>query len=115
MSFRWWRRRSTADRIARLKPLDPPFVYYVSMTGVTGASFAAARVGPERVEQVRQATGAPVAVGFGIKTPEDAKRVGEYADGVVVGSAVVKRIAEAPAGGAADAVAELVSALRAAL
>ncbi len=106
---------STDDRIARLRPLDPPFVYYVSMTGVTGASFAAARVGPERVAEVRDATGAPVAVGFGIKSPDDARRVGAYADGVVVGSAIVKRIADAPAGRAADAVADLVSALHAAL
>lgn len=103
---------STDARIARVRELDPPFVYYISMTGVTGASFAAASVGPERVADVQRITGAPVAVGFGIKTSADARRVASYADGVVVGSAVVRAIAEAGPGEAAAAVARLVAELR---
>lgn len=106
---------STDDRVARVRGFDPPFVYYVSMTGVTGASFAGASVGAERVAAVRTATGSPVAVGFGIKTADDVRRVAAYADGVVVGSAVVRRIMEAPAGKAASIVAEYVATLRAAL
>jgi tryptophan synthase alpha chain len=104
------------ERMARVAALGPPFVYYISMTGITGAAFRRDAGGAERVAVVREATGAPVAVGFGIKTPDDARAVGEYADGVVVGSAVVQRIAQAGSGAAAvRAVAELVSELRQAL
>lgn len=103
------------ERIERLAAYDPGFVYYVSMTGVTGAAFKGAAGGAERVAKIKVATGAPVCVGFGIKTPDDARSVAEYADGVVVGSAVVRRIKEAGADGAAAAVAELVGALKAAV
>jgi tryptophan synthase alpha chain len=105
---------STDDRLARVRALAPPFVYYVSITGVTGASLGA---GPaaERIAQVKAAAGAPVAVGFGIKTAGDAAAVGAIADGVVVGSAVVSRIAAAPAGTAAAAVGAFVAELRAGL
>ncbi len=106
---------STAARIARVRAVDPPFVYYISLTGVTGAALDGARLAPERVREIRDATGAPVAVGFGIKTPADAAAVGALADGVVVGSAIVARVGQAPPGGAAAAVATLVSELRAAL
>jgi tryptophan synthase alpha chain len=106
---------SGADRLRAVREVDPPFVYYISMTGVTGSAFAKASVGAERVGEVRDATGAPVAVGFGIKTPDDVKRVAAYSDGVVVGSAVVKRIIDAAPGGAAKAVGEFVAELRAAL
>jgi tryptophan synthase alpha chain len=100
-------------RIERVRAFAPPFVYYISMTGITGAAFAQASVSAERVAEVRDAAGAPVAVGFGIKTPADAAAIAAYADGVVVGSAVVRRILDAPPGGAAAAVAELVAGLRA--
>ncbi|MDT8342988.1 MAG: tryptophan synthase subunit alpha [Thermohalobaculum sp.] len=69
------------------------FVYYVSITGITGAASAnAAMVAPE-VVRIRAATGLPVCVGFGIKTPEASAAIGRVADGVVVGSAIVDRIA----------------------
>jgi tryptophan synthase alpha chain len=107
---------STEDRLARLGSIGAPFVYYISMTGVTGSNMARATVGSERVDQVRAASGSPVAVGFGIKTPDDARRVAAYADGVVVGSAVVRRVEEAADGAAAaEAVADLVASLRGAL
>ena len=106
---------SGVERIARAAEFAPPFVYYISMTGITGAERKSdADLGP-RVAEVARATGAPVAVGFGIATPEDARRVGAIADGVVVGSAVVRRIVDAAPGKAAHAVAELVGQLRAAL
>jgi tryptophan synthase alpha chain len=92
---------STADRIARVRAHDPPFVYYVSLTGVTGAALATARVSAARVAEVRAATGAPVAVGFGIKTVTDVRAVAAIADGVVVGSAIVERIGAAGDGAAA--------------
>jgi tryptophan synthase alpha chain len=106
---------STDDRIARLRAVAPPFVYYVSLTGVTGAALAGAELDAGRLEAIREASGAPVAVGFGIKTPDDARAVGRLADGVVVGSALVARVAAGPAAGAPARVAELVRALRAAL
>jgi tryptophan synthase alpha chain len=84
---------STDDRVARVRALDPPFVYYISLTGVTGASIGRAQVGAERIEAVRRAVGAPVAVGFGIKTPADVRAMAKLADGVVVGSAIVSCIA----------------------
>lgn len=103
------------ERMTRVRALASPFVYYISITGITGAAFRGAAAGAERVAAVRAATGAPVAVGFGIKTADDARAVAGYADGVVVGSAVVQRIAGAEPGAAADAVAGLVRELRQAM
>ncbi|MEM6971520.1 MAG: tryptophan synthase subunit alpha [Pseudomonadota bacterium] len=68
------------------------FVYYVSITGITGAAEAnAARVAPD-VARIRAASSLPVCVGFGIKTPEGASQMAGVADGVVVGSAIVEKI-----------------------
>lgn len=91
---------STAPRIARLGALasPPPFVYYISLTGVTGAK-AQAAVDPARLDAIRTAAHAPVAVGFGIRTAADVARFAGVADGVVVGSALVDRIASAVADG----------------
>ena len=71
------------------------FVYYVSVAGVTGVKAAdAAEVAPH-VERVRKASGLPVAVGFGIRTPEQAAAIARVADAAVVGSALVDEVAEA--------------------
>lgn len=68
------------------------FVYYVSITGITGAAEAVAGdVGPE-VRRIRDAANLPVCVGFGVKTPERAAEIARVADGVVVGSAIVDQI-----------------------
>ncbi|MBT8473914.1 MAG: tryptophan synthase subunit alpha [Alphaproteobacteria bacterium] len=70
------------------------FVYYVSITGITGAANAqAGDVGPE-VARIKAATDLPVIVGFGIKTPDAAEAIASVADGAVVGSAIVERIAK---------------------
>ncbi|WP_394763192.1 tryptophan synthase subunit alpha [Phenylobacterium sp.] len=71
------------------------FVYYVSVAGVTGVKEANAAAVAPNVERVRKASGLPVAVGFGIKTPERAAEIARVADAVVVGSALVDEIAEA--------------------
>jgi tryptophan synthase alpha chain len=71
------------------------FVYYVSVTGVTGVKEADAQVVAPHVARVRAASGLPVAVGFGIKTPEIAAAIARVADGVVVGSALVDEVAAA--------------------
>lgn len=68
------------------------FVYYVSITGITGAANAeAGDVGPE-VARIKAATDLPIIVGFGIKTPEAAEAIASVADGAVVGSAIVEKI-----------------------
>ena len=68
------------------------FVYYVSITGITGAANAVATdVGPE-VARIKGSTDLPVIVGFGIKSREDAQNIARVADGAVVGSAIVDRI-----------------------
>ena len=98
---------STPDRIARVAAFAPPFVYYISLTGVTG-SRAAAPVDPARLAAIRSAASAPVAVGFGIRTPDDARRFSAVADGVVVGTALVDRVAAGDTAGAPERVAGLV-------
>ena len=70
------------------------------MTGITGASFAQAQSVKEQVQRIRAASNLPVVVGFGVKTPERAAEVAKDADGVVVGTAIVK---EMHAGGVAGA------------
>ena len=68
------------------------FVYYVSVTGITGATIAnRTRVG-EAVQRIKRHTDLPVAVGFGVKTAEDAEVIGRDADGVVVGSVLVEAV-----------------------
>jgi tryptophan synthase alpha chain len=71
------------------------FVYYVSVAGVTGVKEADAQAVAPNVERIRAASGLPVAVGFGIKTPERASAIAQVADAVVVGSALVDEVAEA--------------------
>ncbi len=65
------------------------FLYYVSITGITGAAEANAQLVAPEVARIKAATDLPVCVGFGIKTPEAARAMAQVADGVVVGSAIV--------------------------
>ncbi|HTK36023.1 MAG TPA: tryptophan synthase subunit alpha [Caulobacteraceae bacterium] len=96
------------------------FVYYVSVAGVTGAKEADAAVVAPAVARVRAASGLPVAVGFGIRTPERAAEVARVADAAVVGSALVDEVAAAleagtdPAAKVLAAAARLAQAVRAA-
>ncbi|MEM8589148.1 MAG: tryptophan synthase subunit alpha [Pseudomonadota bacterium] len=68
------------------------FVYYVSITGITGAGSAMTADVATAVERLRRHTDLPIAVGFGIKTPEQAAEIGRHANAVVVGSAIVERV-----------------------
>ena len=68
------------------------FVYYVSMTGITGAEIKSRAAVGDAVNRIKAVTDLPVAVGFGIKSAEDARLIGRDADGVVVGSALVSEI-----------------------
>lgn len=69
------------------------FVYYVSMTGVTGAALTNTKAVGDAVARIKSQTDLPVAVGFGIKTADDAAIIGRDADGVVVGTALVNALA----------------------
>lgn len=81
-----------AKRLPRVLQNTSGFVYYVSITGITGAAQAkAADVAPE-VARIKAATDLPIIVGFGINTPEAAQDIAAIADGCVVGSAIVKDI-----------------------
>lgn len=83
-----------AERIARLTADASGFLYYVSREGVTGARAELAASLPERVAAIRATSPLPIAVGFGISTAEQVRAVAQLAEGVVVGSAIVQRVAE---------------------
>ena len=99
-------------RIGKIVARADGFVYYVAVAGITGTKSAAIESVEGAVARIRRATRLPVAVGFGIKTPEQAADIARVADAAVVGSAIVERIA---AGGSADAALELVRSLSAAV
>ena len=83
-----------ASRLPRIGAAATGFIYYVSREGVTGVRDQVAANIPEAVARIRQHTTLPVAVGFGLSTPEQIKQVARVADGVVVGSALVNVIKE---------------------
>ncbi len=118
-------RRQSLDRIFLLAPTSDEsriravaavasgFVYTVAVTGVTGARSSAPAAGIEGlVGRVREGTGLPVGVGFGISNPSQAGQVAAYADLVIVGSALVRHMAAAGKQHAAKASGEFVSSLR---
>ena len=82
-----------AKRLPRVLQNTSGFVYYVSINGITGSAEAeATNVGPE-VARIKASTDLPVIVGFGINTPEKAENIASVADGAVVGSAIVSKLA----------------------
>lgn len=81
-----------AKRLPKVLENTSGFVYYVSITGITGAAAAqAADVAPE-VSRIKASTDLPVIVGFGVRTPDTAREIAGVADGTVVGSAIVEKI-----------------------
>jgi tryptophan synthase alpha chain len=103
---------SPDDRLKRIAEMSSGFVYAVSRTGVTGTRNDISEDARELVGRIRRYTKLPVAVGFGVSTAEQFATVGEFADGVVVGSAIVKTIESAGKERAANAVANFVRGLR---
>lgn len=97
------------ERVVEISADAGGFLYYVSRTGVTGARSELTSTLEKEVASVRAATSLPVAVGFGISTPEQARAVAQIADGVIVGSAVVERLGR----DGVEATAGFVAALRA--
>jgi tryptophan synthase alpha chain len=99
-------------RLMKLLPAAHGFIYCVSLTGVTGARERLGGDVSALVSRVRAHTALPIAVGFGISTPEHVRALRGVADGVVVGSAVLGAIANAPAATRADALRSFVRSLR---
>ena len=88
---------STTDaRLGQVTSRCGGFVYAASLMGVTGTRTTVSSGAPDLVARIRKTTSTPVAVGLGVSTREQAKGVAGYADGVIVGSAFINRILEAP-------------------
>ncbi len=104
------------ERLERIAATAVGFTYVVALTGVTGERSALPAELTELVEAVRAASPAPAAVGFGIGTPQHVAEVGRVADGVIVGTRLVREVAEAPSREAAvDGVAAFLADARVAL
>jgi tryptophan synthase alpha chain len=103
---------TTAQRIAQIGAEGRGFVYTVSLTGTTGERAELPPGLPDTVAAVRASSAVPVAVGFGISTAEQARAVAEVADGVIVGSRIVRAAGQGGARAVGSLVAELAEALR---
>ncbi|MHB9028898.1 MAG: tryptophan synthase subunit alpha [Candidatus Latescibacterota bacterium] len=82
------------DRLRLIAKHASGFVYYVSQMGVTGERAEISESIPAMVSRIRALTGTPIAVGFGVSTPEHVRKIAGLADGVIVGSSIVRRIGE---------------------
>ena len=102
---------SPDQRLKRIAQACNGFVYAVSRTGVTGARAELAVDARDLVRRIRKYTKLPIAVGFGVSTPEHFSEIGQFADAAVVGSAIVQTIEQNP-GRAAQAVAELIRSIK---
>ncbi|MCX5678531.1 MAG: tryptophan synthase subunit alpha [Candidatus Omnitrophica bacterium] len=85
---------STPERIRDIAKNSKGFIYYVSLTGVTGARRELPKDISSKIRAIRSFTDKPVAVGFGVSSPNQAARIARVADGVIVGSAIVKIMGE---------------------
>ena len=103
---------STDQRLKQIAQVSKGFIYAISRTGVTGARQQMPEDASGLVKRIRRFTKLPVAVGFGISTPEQFKSVGKFAEGAVIGSAIVQLIEQNP-GREAAAVAEFIRQLSA--
>ena len=83
---------TTNDRLAKICAVANGFLYYVSLKGVTGSHRLDVATVADAVKRIRNYSELPIGVGFGIDNPQDAAKVAEFSDAVVIGSAVVKRM-----------------------
>ncbi|HZB48423.1 MAG TPA: tryptophan synthase subunit alpha [Mycobacteriales bacterium] len=104
---------STDERVARIAGLCRGFVYATSVMGVTGARQQTSAAAPVLVRRVRAVTDLPVGVGLGVSSGDQAAEVAGYADAVIVGSAFVRAVLDAPDGGAPAAAGRLAAELAA--
>lgn len=88
---------STRERMKKVVKASSGFIYYVSLTGITGSRISLDGSIEESIHLIRSLTEKPVAVGFGVSTPQEAHTVAQIADGVIIGSAIVKKMRESPA------------------
>lgn len=87
---------STEDRIRKVARASTGFIYYVSITGITGARLEINESLADSIKNIRAITDKPLCIGFGVSNPEEASRMSDIADGVIVGSAIVKILHESP-------------------
>jgi len=87
---------STEDRIVKVTKASSGFIYYVSITGITGANLLLDGSMDLLISNIKKYTDKPIAVGFGVSTPEEASAIARISDGVIVGSAIVKGLYETP-------------------
>jgi len=106
---------STERRIEEIAKVAGGYVYYVSLTGITGAGHLDVKSVADRLPAIRERIGLPVGVGFGIKDAASARSIAQVADAVVIGSRVIQAMEEAGEAGAVDAAATFVASIRAAL
>lgn len=85
---------SGQDRIEKIARQATGFLYYVSITGITGTKAIDTNDLQDKIDSIRAISDLPVCVGFGIRTPDDARAVAQRADGVIIGSALVRQIAD---------------------
>ncbi|MBI5787798.1 MAG: tryptophan synthase subunit alpha [Candidatus Schekmanbacteria bacterium] len=81
---------STPERIAKVCQYSQGFIYYVSLTGITGTGLANTARIENKLNQIKQVTDKPIAVGFGVSTPEQATQIASWSNGVIVGSAIIR-------------------------
>ncbi len=93
-------------RIAALRDRAEGFLYYVSFAGITGADLFSVEPVRKRVHAMKSSMRIPIAVGFGVRDAASAAAIGEFADAVVIGSALVEKLAGAPSAQAAAEVAK---------
>lgn len=89
---------STEERIRKVVKASRGFIYYVSITGITGARLEVDKSLDDSIKRIRTLTDKPVCIGFGVSNPEEASRMSAIADGVIVGSAIVRVLNESPEG-----------------
>lgn len=103
-------------RLARLDGISTGFLYCISITGVTGERHALAREAEGFLQQARASVrNNPLLVGFGISTPEDARRIAGMSDGVIIGSALIRTLADGPGDHGVERACEFVRSMRRAL
>ncbi len=87
---------STEERIRKVSKASTGFIYYVSITGITGARLKVDESLYNSIQKIKNMTNKPLCVGFGVSTPEEAAMVSAVSDGVIVGSAIVRVLDESP-------------------
>jgi tryptophan synthase alpha chain len=106
---------SSEERIAHVAKVASGYIYYVSLKGVTGAATLDTSAVASVIPQIRQVSNVPIAVGFGIRDAESARRVGQSADGVVIGSKLVQILEESKGSSGLQSLKQFVSGIRVAL